>query len=189
MQRKKAINGWCRKRRDRRGAKPHSDAKLRRKGGYRRTSDATYRVHVSDAGRGTWATFLTQMTTRPGWSVARLAREAGIHRSTIFRWIKGDGGLTLQSVRAIAHALNVDPEVALLAAGNLIQTEPQQRERDPEIELIMAAPVDDATRRRMLERLAMWRQRDEARIVELRRQDQERRVADLRWLLDEETAD
>ncbi|MGC5033034.1 helix-turn-helix domain-containing protein [Micromonospora sp. DT229] len=63
-----------------------------------------------------WASYLRRMTKRPGWSVARLAREAGINKSTIFGWMKGDG-VTVASVKAIAKALGDDEAHALAAAG------------------------------------------------------------------------
>lgn len=79
-----------------------------------------YRVPMSDGGnRESWADYLRRMTDRPGWSVARLAREAGIHRATIFKWMGGKGGATVTSVRAIAEALGDEPSNALRAAGNM----------------------------------------------------------------------
>lgn len=79
-----------------------------------------YRSHMSDgASRESWAEYLRRMTARPGWSVARLARESGVHRSTLFRWIAGSGGANVTSVRAIAKALGDDPSNALRAAGNM----------------------------------------------------------------------
>ena len=60
------------------------------------------------------------MTSRPGWSVARLARESGIHRATIFEWMKGSSdSVTIGSVRAIAAALDDDLENALRAGASL----------------------------------------------------------------------
>jgi transcriptional regulator with XRE-family HTH domain len=169
----RVIDAW-RKSRGRATSKTRkSVAKARRTESYRRTPDATYRVHVSDAGRSTWATWLTQMTSRQGWSVARLARESGIHRSTIFRWIKGDGGLTLQSVESIARALDVPMRTAVLAAGNMVDGGSEEPEADEEIRLILAAPVDEPTRKLMLQRLA-----------DLRLRDQQRRLDDLRWMID-----
>ncbi|MEU0081405.1 hypothetical protein ABZY58_26185 [Micromonospora tulbaghiae] len=56
------------------------------------------------------------MTKRPGWSVARLARESGVNRATIFGWMKGDG-VTVASVKMIARALGDDEAHALAAAG------------------------------------------------------------------------
>lgn len=131
-------------------------------------------MHVSDSGRSTWATFLVQQTARPGWSVARLARESGIHRSTIFRWIKGDGGITMQSIRAIADALQVDMQVALLAAGNLVMAPPPVDPReDPVIQMILSDPEWSEAERTALVK------RELTRIERERRQ----RLADYEWFL------
>ena len=79
-----------------------------------------YRVRMSDGERReSWAEYLRRMTERPGWSVARLARESGIHRATLFRWMSGKGGANVTSVRAIARALGDEPSNALRAAGNM----------------------------------------------------------------------
>lgn len=141
MQRVKEIKLWRARRHETPTERRRRVAKARRGVAYQRRSGDTYRVHVSDAGRNTWATFLAQQTARPGWSVARLARESGIHRSTIFRWLKGDGGITMQSIRAIASALGVDMQTALLAAGNSVTAPPPPDPReDPIIQAILADP-------------------------------------------------
>lgn len=69
------------------------------------------------------------MTQRPGWSVARLARESGIARQTIFAWIKEGGeSLTVASVRAVVKALDEDLAVAMLAAGGVLGPPPADDE-------------------------------------------------------------
>lgn len=105
-----------------------------------------------------WAGYLRRMTKRPGWSVARLARESGIHRATIFKWLAGEEGVTIDSVRRIATALGDNPDNALRAAGN-----PGGGDAlDEEMALIDRAPVGDALkatmRRKLLERRARERQ-------------------------------
>lgn len=85
----------------------------------------------------TWGGFLRTYTDRPGWSVARLARESSVGKSTIFRWIAGKGGLTVASVRAIAAALGVDLRVAMLAAGDVLGLPDGD---DPEVRHVMAHP-------------------------------------------------
>lgn len=118
-----------------------------------------------------WAGYLRRMTKRPGWSVARLAREAQVNRATIFRWLKGDGGVNVDSVRRVAQALGDDPDNALRAAGNSGQVvTPAQ---DEEVALIMAAPVDDELRQRML-----------AKLYERRERDREQRIADFQAMID-----
>jgi transcriptional regulator with XRE-family HTH domain len=127
---------------------------------------------MSDAsGHGEdWATYLRRMTKRPGWSVAKLARESNVHRATIFGWLKGESGVTVASVRAIANALGDDVENALRAAG--AAGAPPSGDRDEELELIMAAPVDDELKQMMVQRLRERRERE--RVA---------RVADLKWEL------
>lgn len=81
-----------------------------------------YRLPMSDASAAaaeTWADYLRRMTQRPGWSVARLARESGIHRGTIFKYLAGESGVTVDTVRRIAKALGDDPENALRAAAQI----------------------------------------------------------------------
>ena len=74
----------------------------------------------SGAPASEWGRYLRRITSAPGWSVARLARESGIHRATIFEWIRGDGeSVTIGSVRAVAAASGDDLQNALRAAANL----------------------------------------------------------------------
>jgi transcriptional regulator with XRE-family HTH domain len=111
-----------------------------------------------------WSGYLRRMTSRPGWTVARLAREAGINRGTIFGYISGKKkGVTVATVRSIAQALGDDPTNALRAAGQVTG------EVDEEVELILAQPVNEDTKRVMLERLFQMRERDRRnRIDEIR---------------------
>lgn len=107
---------------------------------YLRRSDATYGERMRDAEEpapSTWAAFLREITGRRDWSVARLARESGMHRSTIFRWMNGEvRSVTVETVKTIARAAGVDEAVALRAAGNLVET-PLPDEDEESIRLIM----------------------------------------------------
>lgn len=128
-------------------------------------------MHMSDgSAEESWAQYLKRMTDRAGWSVARLARESGIHRSTIFRWIGGGRGVTVASVRSIAAALGDDVADALRAAGNVVD----QEERDEEVQLILDAPWSEEKKVRMIDRL-----------YRLREEDKQRRIATMRLLLDD----
>jgi transcriptional regulator with XRE-family HTH domain len=112
-------------------------------------------MRVSDASMPgeDWPAYLRRMTKRPGWNVARLARESGIHRGTIFKWIAGGSGVTVDSVRRVALALGDDLENAFHAAGNVGAPMPGE---DEELALIERAPVDaalkDVMRRKLFER-------------------------------------
>lgn len=119
--------------------------------------------------RDAWSAYLRRMTGRPGWTVARLARESGIARSSIFRWIaEGGEGITIESVYRIADAFGEDRAEALHAAGNM-----PERQVDEEIALILASEFPEATKTQMIERL-----------VRRRQEERERRMEDLRWLLE-----
>ena len=97
--------------------------------------------------RGRWAAFLADMTTRPGWTQLRLARESGIHRTTITRWLAGKGGLTIDSVRKVAKALDVDMRVAMAAAGDLVE----DTEQDPTIRMIRDAALPPEVERELID--------------------------------------
>lgn len=120
-----------------------------------------------------WSSYLRRMTSRPGWSVARLARESNIHRGTIFKWISGRGGVTVASVRAIADALGDDPTTALRAAGRA-----PIDEVDEEIEFVRTHPKLSAEMKHriielVLERRAREREHGLAetrRLIEIMRQ-------------------
>lgn len=118
--------------------------------------DVTRRDIDSDAFSG-WARYLKGIQARPGWSVARLAREADIHRTTIFRWIAGDTeNISTQRVIAIAEAVGDDPAVALRAVGDMLTGETADPDApdmsDPVVRKIMSFNVDDEMRQMMLER-------------------------------------
>lgn len=100
-----------------------------------------YGGHMGDGqNREDWAGYLRRMTSRPGWSVARLSRESGIHRGTIFKWMsnKGTAGVNVNSVKAVAAAFGDDPANALRAAGSVEVA--KDAERDEEIELVRTDP-------------------------------------------------
>jgi hypothetical protein len=117
----------------------------------------------------TWGQYLKRMTSRPGWTVARLARESNIHRGTIFGWIKEDTpSVNIDSVRAITMALGDDLENGLRAAGRVDTGDG----KDPEIELIRTAHasgrISDAAVKRLVQHVLVRRAREErARLEDL----------------------
>jgi transcriptional regulator with XRE-family HTH domain len=111
-------------------------------------------------GKTAWARYVKSATERPGWNVAKLARESGVHRSTIHRWINGGGGnVTVDRVRRLASTLGDDPDDALRVAGDLVVNEPPET-GDEEIDRIMRAPVDDALKDVMIKKLQERRERE-----------------------------
>ncbi len=123
--------------------------------------EAPYRVTMGNdqAATNGWGEYLKHMTSRPGWSVARLAREAPVNRATIFKWISGKTGVTVASVRLIAKTLGDDPNNALRAAAGSVITEDGQEGGDAlvsaeEKKLISTDPrLNDIQRTRVLKLL------------------------------------
>lgn len=108
-------------------------AHVRRTVAYTRRSEATYPVHVRDGQEtgGSWAEYIREITTRPDWSVARLARDSGISRSQIFRWKAGEvTDVKVESVKAVARAVGDREEIALRAAGDALDGQPLSPEED-----------------------------------------------------------
>jgi transcriptional regulator with XRE-family HTH domain len=127
-------------------------------------------------GQSTWARYLGAATRRPGWSVARLARESGVHRSTIFRWLNGEvTGATVTSVLRIAGAVGDDPDEALRAAADLLAV-PAVADPDAEaIAMIMDSDLPSDAKRELLAEL-----RSQARSDARRRRDSMARIMRLR---------
>lgn len=114
------VNVAGQRRIKRRGGLLIGGAKQRRPPTNQDQHATAYRMHMSDGReiRESWSEYLRRMTDRPGWSVAKLARESKIHRATIFKWMSGKGGANMASVQAIAEALGDDSGNALRAASS-----------------------------------------------------------------------
>ena len=101
------------------------------------------------------------MTDRPGWSVARLARESGVHRATIFKWLGTKGGVTMTSVRALAAAVGDDPENAMRAAAGKLAA--SQSMEDDQIAEILTSGLPINVQQELIEMVIDRRKQDEAR--------------------------
>lgn len=83
---------------------------------------------------------------------------------------EGGGSVTIDSIRAVAQALNVPIETALRAAADL---PPLAEERvDEELEAIRTAPIDPDLKLEILRQLMARREREQAQ-----------RLGDLRFTL------
>lgn len=144
-------------------------ARRRRRRDFKSRWFETTVLHVVDS-PDAWSAYLRRMTARPGWSVARLARDSGLHRSTIFGWIKeGGGSTTIASVYAIADAFGDTRASALAAAGNV---------RDEEVEVILAMDWSEAKKVKAIERLN-----------QLRAEEKARRIADIQFMAEADEVD
>lgn len=115
-----------------------------------------------------WSDYLRRMTRRPGWTVQRLAKESGIARSSLYKWMsEGAGFITIDSVFRVADTLGVDRGEALRAASGL-----STLERDEAVERILASDRPDPVKEAMIER-----------VMRRREEDQRRQMEDLEFLL------
>lgn len=110
-------------------------------------------------------------------SQSELARQLGVDRATIYRWETGiQRPESADTVARFARITGIDTDEALAAAGLRPDaealTEPT-REPDEEEALIMRAPVDDALKQVMLDRLRERRDRERAQ-----------RIADFQTMID-----
>lgn len=116
---------------------------------------------MGDSTEDAWTKFLRDLVARPGWSVARLARESGIDRSHIHRMMRGEGKtVTVESVRMIAKGAGVSLASALHAARARTMTEPVDTadEDDPEARAIRESNLNSKAKRDLLAHLARRRQ-------------------------------
>lgn len=108
-----------------------------------------------------WGDFLKRITSRDGWSVARLAREAGRHPSTIWDWMAGGTGekVTVESINAIATATGEHPLDVFRAAAGLVAEEPE----DEAIGLVLQSDIDDVEKERMIRKIMARKYEDSER--------------------------
>lgn len=144
-------------------------------------SDGSDREPAND-----WAKYLRDITERPGWSVARLARDSGLHRSTLFRWLEGNAGktVTLRSVQLVANAVGDDLPTALRAAGGVLrQTQEEADDLDLEIRMIEKSNLPSDIKAAMIKEAIRLRDRQMAeRRAFVEKQEADRREQIKTWL-------
>lgn len=106
--------------------------------------------------------YLKGIQDRPGWSIARVARESGgrVSRATLFRIMMGETKrVSVDTVRLVAQVAGDDPEAVLaMAAGSLAELsdrDPRLDGLDPNdrvVQTIMALDISDERKERMLNR-------------------------------------
>lgn len=135
-------------------------------------------------GLSSWARYLHDAQSRPGWSIARIERQLRaigkpISRATLFRMMADRvEHVSTKWVLAIAEVLGDDPQAALRAAGDLLdmQDEPGDRRLkslglepgDPTVRKILSGPFDYDLQTEMLEKLCA--KRAEQRELQLRQE-------------------
>lgn len=134
--------------------------------------------NTSEPQRSTWAPYAK--AARGRMSQSELARQLQVDRATIYRWETGQQRPeSADTVARFAHITGVGLDEALAAAGLRPGVEaPSEPTREPDEEeaIIMAAPVDDALKQIMLDRLRERRDRERAQ-----------RIADFQTMIDMST--
>jgi len=118
-------------------------------------------VDTSPPGNKTWAAYLQRVRRGHGWTIQRLADEAGIGRSTIQDWLKNGGSekIKIETIVDIARAVGDHPVNAFIAAAGLIEEEPQDRE----IGMILASDLSDEEKQYQIERIEALQEDDRQR--------------------------
>lgn len=147
-----------------------------------RPAETLYGVRVRNTSadpRSAWATFAKAAREGARLTQSELARRVGTDRTTVWRWETGrQKPENVAIVVDFARVTNIDLSEGMAAAGLVPDVEPPTeptRQPDVEIDLIMKSGAPDALKRRMLERLH-----------QLRTRDQQRRMEDLRWMLEQD---
>jgi transcriptional regulator with XRE-family HTH domain len=83
-----------------------------------------------------------------------LASKSGIARGTFYKWIAGQTGVTVDSVKKVADAAGDDIDAALRAAGGKLIPE----ENDPQLREILEADLPDGVKRELVEYVLEQRQ-------------------------------
>jgi transcriptional regulator with XRE-family HTH domain len=112
-----------------------------------------------------WARLIADIVARPGWTKARLAREAELGKNTPDRWISGEtANITTEKVRAVADAADIDYNVAAQAA---IGAQAQQKaEDDRAVRMILDSDASDEAKNDLIAHIRGRRR--EARDAEIR---------------------
>jgi hypothetical protein len=131
--------------------------------------------------RVAWAELVQDLLRSvPGGKKAAMARTVGVDVKTVNRWIACEVDVSEESVRSVAAAFGRPLLPLLVRVGYYAPEEvsagcaaPPEAAVDEEMELIRSAAIDPEMKIKFL-----------ARLRERREEDQRRRMADLRWMID-----
>jgi ribosome-binding protein aMBF1 (putative translation factor) len=101
--------------------RPHASPPARTRGPGRKP--ARYGVHVSNTRSGFGRYLARQMTARGFTTTGELARELGVNRSDVSRWINGQTQPSVPWLRKLAPVLRVPVLELLIEAGHITRRE------------------------------------------------------------------
>jgi transcriptional regulator with XRE-family HTH domain len=136
--------------------------------------------NTTEPQRDAWAKFAK--AARGRMTQSELARQLGVDRATIYRWETGQQRPeNADTVARFAQVTGIDVDEALAAAGlkpGAVAPAEPTRELDEEEQLIMRAPVGEAMKQRMLDKLHERRERE-----------RQQRIADFEFLIEQSKRD
>jgi hypothetical protein len=106
----------------------------------------------------TWGKYIKRLSDRPGWSVVRIARGAGMNPATLFEYIRLDDGrgVKASTIAKVARGAEDDPVNAFRAAAGLTSEDPE----DEEIAMVLTSTLDDDGKSEIIEDILRRRDRD-----------------------------
>lgn len=103
---------------------------------------------------GTWGAYVEGLPKKTGLTMKQLAAKSGIARGTFYKWIAGQTGVNVDSVKKVAAAAGDDLDAALRAAGGSLIPEGD----DPQLREILEANLPDSVKRELVEYVLEQRQ-------------------------------
>lgn len=103
---------------------------------------------------GPWGAYIEGLPKRTGLTMKQLAEKSKIARGTFYKWIAGQTGVTVDSVKKVADAAGDDLDVALRAAGGKLIPDGD----DPQLREILQADVPDDVKQELVEYVLQQRQ-------------------------------
>ena len=161
---------------------PELGLALRRAGALGSGVHARYPVGVAERkiNRDAWARLVDSLVnTETRGKKATFARLVGVDPRTVSRWLNSEVDVSEESVREVARNLNRPPMELLVKVGYYSQADiptiTPRESSDPAIEEILAAPVTERQKAKMIERLQVMREAH-----------REREVDEVRWWIDQQ---
>lgn len=103
---------------------------------------------------GPWGAYIEELPKRTGLNFKQLAAKSGIARGTFYKWMNGETGVTIDSVKKVAEAAGDDLDVALRAAGGKLIPDGD----DPQLREILEADLPDSVKQELVEYVLQQRQ-------------------------------
>lgn len=122
------------------------------------------RLSIQPALSSDWPAFVGDVLAYQGWDNSALARRAGVDPSMVGRWLSGENLPTIESIRGVCRAAEVDIREGLIAAGLFTEVE-LSYVPDPEPDLSKVS--DEALAAEGLKRMKRGRRKAALPVVEM----------------------